>query len=217
MKKIILALCLMGCCTFAALAQSSAEKGKISWETEFGAGLVFGDSNLSSYGVNYRGEYKSGFSSNVKIAYRFKNSRLLGIKYNIFTATGDYSIENNPVADNLKIEYIGPQIGYRGQVSPKWHLDMMTGLGYMRYKSVSQLAGVERKATKGFWGGNYDMSLSRQIRNGFYLGFSASFMDGRTSSLKVKTGGKSEKVKLDGWNKIKIWRADFMVTIKAIV
>lgn len=217
MRKVIFTFTLCLISTVFINAQSLTND-KLSVSVDLGAGYLFGHSNLSSYGVNYRGEYKSGFSGNIKASYLLNKTFQAGFKFNLFSASENYDLtKGTQVADDLELIYIAPQIGYRTIITEKWCLDCMAGAGYMHYQSKSLYSEAERKCKKGFIGANADLSLTRHLYKNLYMGANISVMGGHTSSLKESIEGEKETLKLDKWNRIKVIRADVMLSIKVLL
>ena len=214
-KSIIFVLCLF----FVSLSYGqSASNERFSVSVDLGAGQSFGKSNLSPYGVGYRGEYKSGFSGNIKMNYLLGKAFQAGLKFNLFSDAGNYGVASDAqVADNLNLTYIAPQIGVRVPVSDKWHFDCMIGAGYMNYHCESLYNSTEQTFKKGFFGANADLSLCRRIYGNLFLGANLSVMGGHASSLKATAGNDKNTLKLDKWNRINVLRADFGLSVKAML
>lgn len=150
MRKIFLAFCLYFISTAFINAQS-VSNNKFSVSVDLGAGSVFGHSNLSSYGVDYRKEYKSGFSGNIKASYLLNKAFQVGLKFNLFSASENYNLarandlaKSTQIAEDVELLYIAPQIGYRTMITDKWCLDCMAGAGYTHYNSESLNKETER-------------------------------------------------------------------------
>lgn len=217
MKKILVVLCLSIFCAAFTSAQSFTDE-KLSVSVDLGAGCLFGSSNLSSYGVDYRGEYNSGFSGNIKASYLFGKAFQAGVKFNLFEASENFSVaEDVSVADDVELYYIALQIGFRNMFTDKWCMEYMIGAGYMHYKSKSLYDTVDRECTKGFFGANADITITRHLYRNLYMGANISVMGGKASSFKEKAEGVTATVDLDKWNRIKVLRADFALTIKVLL
>lgn len=218
MKKNSLLLFLLLLCATFIKAQNYNDR-KISVSVDLGAGTHFAHSNLSSYGVGYRGEYKNGFSGNIKASYLLDKIFQVGLKFNLFSASENYElVKDTQVADNLDLIYIAPQLGYRKMIAENWSFDCMVGVGYMHYQSKSLCWETERKCTKGFLGGNVDLGFTRHLYRNLYMGAGISLMGGHTSSLKENVEGKEENtLNLDKWNRIKVLRADLLLSVKVLL
>ena len=68
MRKLILFFLFVFSVTVGFAQSFSGDKLFIS--VDGGKGVLFGKSNLSPFGVNYRGEYNGGLMCNVKTLYR---------------------------------------------------------------------------------------------------------------------------------------------------
>lgn len=93
----------------------------------------------------------------------------------------------------------------------------MIGAGYMHYNSQSLYDEAERKCTKGFFGANADLTITRRLYRNLYMGANASIIGGNTSSLKETVEGSTKTLDLNRWNRIKVLRADFALTIKVLL
>lgn len=207
-------------CTAFATAQTY-DDSKLSVAVDFGTGTFFGRSNLSSFGVNYRGEYKNGFNGNIKVNYLMDKEVQMGVKFNFSSVCENYNRivaeQNGQVTDDVNLLYIAPQVGYRRKLTEKWYFDCMVGLGYMHYQSQSLYNGTERECSKGFLGSNADLGLTRHLFGNLYMGANVSLTGGQTSSLEEKAEGKKETIKLDKWNRIRILKADVALSIKVLL
>lgn len=216
MERMSLTFLLFLLCAPLIRAQTY-DDSKFSMSVDLGAGTLFGPSNLSPYGVTYRGEYKGGFSGNIKAAYLLDKEFQVGLKFNLFSTSENYNLSKDiPVADDLDLVYIAPQIGYRKKITENWNFDCMVGAGYMHYRSKSYAVG-ERECNKGFLGANADLGFTRHLYGSLYMGAAVSVMGGQTSSLKEKTEKGESTRELDKWDRIKVMRADLMLSIKVLL
>ena len=189
MKRFILLFVLFSAVSFASFAQSSSE-GKFTLSAEFGAGHLLGNSNLSPYGVSYRDAYDKSFSSNVEVFWLLDELWQVGLKYNFFTASENYEVDGvGMLAENVNLNYIAPQVGLR-RMKPTYSTD--------------------------FLGANMDLGFSYRLYKGFYMGAGASLIGGNSSSLDVDDNGVEGTVDLSKWNKIRVLRADFHLSFKAV-
>lgn len=217
MKRIYLFFYfLLVCFTFVSAQQK--EENKFSLSVDLGAGQLFANSNLSPYGVYSRDAYSSGFSGNIKAAYRPDKTWQVGLKYNFFMASPNYELQSGAaVADDTELHYIAPQVGLMRELSDRFALEYMVGVGYMHYRCKSLNNSVENNYKKGFLAANMDCTLSYRVYQNTYIGVGASLMGGQTSSLKEKTSGKWQNVDRDDWNRIKVLRADFFLSFRVLM
>lgn len=90
------------------------------------------------------------------------------------------------------------------------------GAGYMHYRSDSYVDGVERKCTRGFVGANLDLTLSRHLFHGLYLGVTFSCEGGHTDKLKEKVDGRSETIDLGSRGELKAVRMDAALSLRCV-
>lgn len=191
---------------------------KFSISLDLGKGYLFGKSNLSPYGINYRGEYKNGFTGNIRGSYLLNRTYQVGIKYNFFTTSENYVLDKGEqVADDVTLQYIAPQMGFRKMVTDRLCLNYMYGGGYMHYRSKGLCNSVEHKYRKGFIGANADMAFTYRLFKNQYIGINTSIMGGRTKSFKETVEQTTQTVDLNKWDRIKILRADVTVSFMCLL
>lgn len=217
MKRFILLFVLLSAVSFASFAQSSSE-GKFTLSAEFGAGNLLGNSNLSPYGVSYRDAYDKAFSSNVEVFWLLDELWQVGLKYNFFTASENYEVDGvGMLAENVNLNYIAPQVGLRRMITPRLCMEYTIGAGYMHYRTEGFADDKEQPTySTGFLGANMDLGFSYRLYKGFYMGAGASLIGGNSSSLDVDDDGVEGTVDLSKWNKIRVLRADFHLSFKAV-
>lgn len=217
MKRFILLFALLSAVSLSSFAQPASE-GKFSLSAELGTGQLFGNSNLSPYGASYRGAYDKGFSGSIK-AFWVPDDWLVGLKYNFFTASENYEAGGmGMLAEDVNLNYIAPQVGLRRMVAPRLCMEYTIGAGYMHYRAEGFANGKERPTySTGFLGANMDLGFSYRLYKGFYLGVGASLTGGNSSSLTEKDGGLEREMDLEKWNRIRVLRADFHLSFKAVL
>lgn len=216
MKRVLFLFSLL-LCGASLLSAQQASEGRFSMTAEAGTGLLFGQSNLSPYGVHYRGAYKGGISASVKLEWMLDRVWKAGVKYNAFETSENYGLKSGEqIADDLELHYIAPQIGFRKALGSKWRMEWTVGLGYMYYKNKSLCEETESKYTTGFLGSNMDLSFSYRLFKDFYLGVGTSLTGGRSSSLKAKTAGVRQTIDLNSRDKIKVQRSDWFLSLRAV-
>lgn len=216
MKRFFLMLAMVVICTPCLFAQSS-ENEKFQMSVDAGVGMLLGNSNISSYGANYRKDFNSGFILNVRTNYRVDDCFLVGLKLSNFIAGENLSTELGAIPEDVELYYIAPQFGMQYKFAEKWTYEQMIGAGYVHYGSNSLMKDVERKCSRGFMGANLDLIITRHLFKNIYLGAGASLMLGQTSKLTEKMGGQKRDIELGKFDKIKLDRADFYITIKGLI
>lgn len=217
MKRIILFLCTLFAYIAFATAQQQTES-RLSLSAELGMGHLFANSNLSPSGIHYRGEHDNGFSGSVRLSYQLDKLWSVGVKYNFFTTSGNYTLDGGMrVADDVCLHYIAPQVGLKRKLRNRFLLDYALGVGCMHYQNKGLYDKQEQTYTKSFLASNIDMMISYKLYEGFYIGLGASVTGGKASSLKEKAGGVEQTLDLDKWNRIKVVRTDLLLTFKAMM
>ena len=102
MRKLILFFLFVFSVTVGFAQSFSGDKLFIS--VDGGKGVLFGKSNLSPFGVNYRGEYNGGLTCNVKTLYRIDKFWVAGLKFNLSGTSANYTLDDKTnVADNVEL------------------------------------------------------------------------------------------------------------------
>ena len=195
----------------------SAPDTRLQITAELGTGVLFGPSNLSPWGVDYRGEYKSGFSGNLKALYQLNKILVVGLKYSLFAASENYALSKDErVADDVSLNYIAPQIGSRRMIGEKFIFGYAIGAGYLRYDCNSRLSETEYKFNSTSWGANADFTLDYQLLDCMAIGFDISLMGGNRFKKLNETVGDAKEVTLhpEKWDRLKVMRADFLLGVK---
>lgn len=206
--RLLLALFFLSLC----ITVHSQEQERFSFSVSAGKGNLFGKSNLSVMGCEYRSAYDKGFDANMKVAYLVNRIFQIGVKYDFFQSAGDFTLSNGSmVVSDAELNYIAPQVGIRKNITNKLLCEFMVGAGYVHYKNSGEYGGNEYKATKGFCASNFDASFFYRIYNHVYLGIGASFMGGNASSFDMDGAGT---VDLEGRDKLKLRKGDVFVTVR---
>lgn len=215
-KTTLFILTLLLACTTATRAQSPSE-GRFSLAVYAGSGFLIGPSNLSPHGIDHRQAYKHGLTTDIRAYYDAKHVGLVGMKFNFFSASGNYQLNGQiPVAEDINLFYIAPQWGDRCRMNNRLQAEYVLGVGYLNYRNEGVTGGIERQYTRGIFAANIDLALYYDLGRNFHIGLSASFLGGKSSSLKEKTDGKTATVKLEKWDQIKVNRADLTLSILRI-
>jgi hypothetical protein len=216
MRQRVFIICAL--LSVVALSSSAQEtwKQRISATLDMGVGVLTGNSNLSPYGIDYRKTYKTGFSGNLNLNYRFDDDFLVGLKFNGFNASGNYTLSaDERVAEDLQLTYIAPQFGYSVKFAKRFRWDWIVGLGYLRYYNEGLLNDTERKFTGNMLGSNVDMTLTYRLFKGVHIGVNTSLMYRVSGSkLKMKEGSTTTTLKPDKWNEIKMHRFDAQLVLR---
>ena len=209
---VLLLLCI-GC---SLSGQEKSSDSKVLVSADFGKGVLFGKSNLSPLGLDYRGEYKSGYSINAKALYLLDKHWGVGVKYNYFGASQNYLLAGGAkYADDIEMHYVAPQLEVRCPFKEVFVLACTAGAGYMRYQNKG-LGETEVKYTSSSFGTNMDLKLEYKILKRLSLIGGASCLMGN-SFKKLKTSTKDETVTLepDSRNRIRLFRMDYVLGVVA--
>lgn len=214
MKKLTLSFLFALSCIVAFAQNDSSERFSVS--VELGKGVLFGKSNLSPFGIDYRGYYSGGITCNIKALYRFEGFWTAGLKYNLFVTSGNYALaDETRVADDVELHYIAPQVGIKRAINQKLDFSCTVGAGYLRYKDKG-LCNGEFKYASDSWGGNLDMMFEYELFEHFAVNGGFSFLGGNEfKKMKATMGDEKETFKPDKWNRIYIQRIDFLLGIVA--
>ena len=102
-------------------------------------------------------------------------------------------------------------------ITPRLCMEYTIGAGYMHYRAEGFADGKEQPTySTDFLGANMDLGFSYRLYKGFYMGAGASLIGGNSSSLDVDDNGVEGTVDLSKWNKIRVLRADFHLSFKAV-
>lgn len=214
LKSNLIAILLL--MTAVSYSQNASDT-RLQVTAELGTGVLFGPSNLSAWGVDYRNEYNSGFTGNVKALYRLNKILVVGLKYSLFVASENYELSKDErVADDVSLNYIAPQIGCRRMINEKFIFGYAIGAGYLRYDCKSRLSETEYKFNSASWGANADFTLDYQLLECMAIGFDISLMGGNRFKKLNETVGDAKEVTLhpEKWDRLKVMRADFLLGVK---
>lgn len=210
-KQFIIVLFISGTVNLFAQAPPKPNP-KILISAEAGTSVLFGNSNLSPWGIQYRDQYKNGFVGNLKAFYLFKEIGAVGLKYSYFTDSENYLLTDNSfVADNVSIHYLAPQIGFRKYVTDRLIFGYAMGAGITRYHNEGLNDNKEFEANSNSIAGNFDFTFDYILFGNLAVGVDISLM-GCNKFKKIDMNKGS--IRLDNWNKLKFLRADFSIGIK---
>lgn len=212
-KKLLITVLLVSLVSNLSAQTYSEIQPRFLVSAEAGAGVLFGSSNLSLWGIHYRNQHKNGFVGNLKALYQYEKWNLIGLKYSYFSDVGNYTLSNHlPVADNVFVHYIAAQIlGLRANVTEKLILGYTFGVGPAYYRTNGLKGDEEFKAKAVAFAGNFDFSCDYIVLDNLAVCANLSFT-GSKKFREMKLNG--EAFTPEKWNGIKFWRGDLTVGIK---
>lgn len=161
MKRIYLSALL----AFIALGangqeKTDSEKFDISVAAGYG-GLL--NSNLSPHGLHYRNNYNGGIIGKADAFYRFTRYFSMGVSFSGLSTSGNYTVTDDQIAEDIQVNYIGPQIRYGGRVSEHWGISVNVGAGYLWYTNNGWQNETGYKVTAHSLGINGDLVVSYRV------------------------------------------------------
>lgn len=209
--KRLLACALLFIVVCSVIAQNESLQRFIV-SAEAGKGVLIGKTNLSPLGADYRNEYNSGYSMNVKALYFLDKQIGVGLKGNIFCTTGNYLIDNETkYADNIEISYIAPQLEIRRHLKKEFLISLTMGVGYIHYKSASANE-VKMKTTSNSYAVNMDFMFEYEVLKRFSLrGGVACLAANDFHKNRITINNEKSTVKPEKWNRIQMYRIDCLV------
>ena len=156
MKNVYLVVLFtfLACSLHAQVKSSHAEKVEVS------AGIGYGwllNSNLSPYGLHYRGNYDGGIQGSVDAFYKFSKRFGIGALYTNFSTSGNYSVGPALVSEDIQVNYVGPQMKFSCDISDRCILSVSYGGGYLWYTDKGWQDETEYKVTAHSWGSKYKL------------------------------------------------------------
>lgn len=209
--KRLLACALLFIVVCSVIAQNESLQRFIV-SAEAGKGVLIGKTNLSPLGADYRNEYNSGYSINVKALYLLDEQIGVGLKGNIFCTTGNYLIDDETkYADNIEISYIAPQLEIRRHLKKVFLMSLTMGIGYIHYKSASANE-VKMKTTSNSYAVNMDFMFEYEVLKSFSLrGGVACLAANDFHKNRITINNEKSTVKPEKWNRIQMYRIDYLV------
>lgn len=209
MRKLILSFWFVLSSIMGFAQNFSGDKLFIS--IDGGKGVLFGKSNLSPFGVNYRGEYSGGLTCNVKALYRIDKLWVAGLKFNLSGTSANYSLDDETnVADNIELWYLGPQLGFKLPVTQRTLISCVLGAGYLHYRDEGR-ANAEFKCTSGILAGNMDFLVEYKLTDYLAVNGGFSIMSGDFKKIKTTIDGGKETWRPDKLDRIYVRRLDFQL------
>ncbi len=161
MKKFYLPI-LFAFVALGANGQEKTDNEKFDISVAAGYGGLL-NSNLSPYGLHYRNNYNGGIIGNVNAFYKFTRYLSMGGAFSSLSTSGNYTVENDQIAENIHVNYIGPQIRYGGRISEHWGISINMGAGYLWYTNNGWQNETDYKVTAHSLGINGDCVVSYRI------------------------------------------------------
>lgn len=221
MKRLAILIGFLLGFIIAAMAQennqSEEQTGKRKrFYIEAGSGFSYlcAATNLSPYGLHYRGGIDNGVTYDVQFNYNFKDFGPVGLKYSGFTASGNYTLADGmPVADDVDIHYIAPQIGYIVPFAKRFLYTSFVGAGCAFYKNESTMGEAEREYKKAMFAAHANIGVKCLIVNDLYIGLNMTYMYAQAKSLEEKVDGVKQTIDLGKKDRIRMNRMDFSVSL----
>lgn len=162
MKNVYLVVLFtfLACSLHAQVKSSHAEKVEVS------AGIGYGwllNSNLSPYGLHYRGNYDGGIQGSVDAFYKFSKRFGIGALYTSLSTSGNYSVGPALVSEDIQVNYVGPQMKFSCDISDRCILSVSYGGGYLWYTDKGWQDETEYKVTAHSWGVNINCGVSYRV------------------------------------------------------
>lgn len=209
MRKFILSF-LFALFSMIGVAQNFSED-KLFISVEGGKGVLFGKSNLSPFGANYRGEYNGGMMCNVKALYRVNKFWVAGLKVNLSGTSANYTLtDETKVADNVELWYIGPQLGFKLPIAERTLVSCVLGVGYLHYRDEGR-SNTEFKYTSSVLAGNMDFIVEYKLTDHLAVNGGFSIMSGNFKKIKATVDDKKETLHPDKLDRIYIRRIDYQL------
>ena len=192
MRKLILFFLFVFSVTVGFAQSFSGDKLFIS--VDGGKGVLFGKSNLSPFGVNYRGEYNGGLTCNVKTLYRIDKFWVAGLKFNLSGTSANYTLDDETnVADNVELWYLGPQLGFKIPITERTLISCVLGAGYLHYRD------------EGRSNSEYKLTDHLAVNGGF------SVLSGDFKKIEMTADEKKETLRPNKLDRLYMRRLDFQL------
>ena len=185
MRKLILFFLFVFSVTVGFAQSFSGDKLFIS--VDGGKGVLFGKSNLSPFGVNYRGEYNGGLTCNVN--------------------TLD---DETNVADNVELWYLGPQLGFKIPITERTLISCVLGAGYLHYRDEGR-SNSEFKCTSGALAGNMDFLVEYKLTDHLAVNGGFSVLSGDFKKIEMTADEKKETLRPNKLDRLYMRRLDFQL------
>ena len=209
MRKLILFFLFVFSVTVGFAQSFSGDKLFIS--VDGGKGVLFGKSNLSPFGVNYRGEYNGGLTCNVKTLYRIDKFWVAGLKFNLSGTSANYALDDGTnVADNVDLWYLGPQLGFKIPINERTFFSYVLGVGYLHYRNEGR-SNADFKCSSGAFAGNMDFGIEYKLTDHLAVNGGFSILTGDFKKIKATVDDKKETLRPDKLDRIYVRRLDFQL------
>lgn len=197
MKKYVMWLLLVFAGAVVLKGQESSVK-KERVEVSVGVGYSWLlNSNLSPYGLHYRGNYDGGLTMNASAFYCF-NEWKAGVLFSNLSTSGNYTFGGNMVAEDIQVNYVAPQVKYGRNVSERWKLSVGLGLGYLWYGNDGWLADTGYEVSAHALGANGSVEIAYRLLPHLDIFGSLSYWGAyNIKDFEVELQGKSTTVDSD--------------------
>ncbi len=216
MKKLVMLLLLV----FAGAVVLQAQESSVKKErVEISAGLGYGwllNSNLSPYGLHYRGNYKGGITGSVDAFYCFDGWKA-GVLFSNLSTSGNYTVEGNMVAEDITVNYIAPQLKADKHFAERWTLSVAIGAGYLWYANKGWQNTTEYKVTAHALGVNGRLEIAYRLLPRLDIFGALSYWGAyNIKKFKVESQGESATSDLDDPYQLKFNTSELMCGIRAV-
>ena len=209
MRKLILSF-LFVLSAMVGFAQSFS-KDKLFISVECGKGVLFGKSNLSPFGIGYRGVYDGGLMCNVKALYRIDMFWVAGLKFNLSGTSANYGLDDGTnVADNVDLWYLGPQLGFKIPINERTFFSYVLGVGYLHYRNEGR-SNADFKCSSGAFAGNMDFGIEYKLTGHLAVNGGFSILTGDFKKIKMTLDDVEETLRPDKLDRIYVRRLDFQL------
>lgn len=213
----VISVCILSL-LFAApvYSQTTKQYDRFMVGLDVGPAIMSGKSNLSPFGVHYRGEHKNATMASAKFSYFFDKNLFVGVKYTGLESSANYKADNGSVAEDIIMSYVAPQIGVKSSFSRKFIMGISVGAGYLHYNNKGIMESTEYKVKASTWGINGDLNFDYMLMRNLSLGLGISYMTGSFDRMHTKVEEEpKEKISFEKWNKIKFNPVGITLGIKA--
>lgn len=210
MRKLILFFLFVFSVTVGFAQSFSGDKLFIS--VDGGKGVLFGKSNLSPFGVNYRGEYNGGLTCNVKTLYRIDKFWVAGLKFNLSGTSANYTLDDETnVADNVELWYLGPQLGFKIPITERTLISCVLGAWISTLIGMKVEVIVNLNDTSGALAGNIDFLVEYKLTDHLAVNGGFSVLSGDFKKIEMTADEKKETLRPNKLDRLYMRRLDFQL------
>ncbi len=202
LKNFLFALLILNSCAF--YAQEIPSKFRLAINRGLGYRIGKIPDNTPSENKTYIRKLKSGYSFDVEANYMIDPAWGLGIQYSNYTSKGNTilnltddlaSFIRIPVADDISINYVGPQYITKNTTEDGRHnLIASLSFGYLNYKNDAKFGDIPLTLTANTIG--YAIGIGYEYRIAHNIGIGAKFgvVGGSVSKFKMTIEGRTETI-----------------------